>query len=62
MVRLDPAIPKDRSEILRIIKDEWSLEEISIESFAQQPLSEGVGHVFERKTPLGSIYLILPEI
>jgi hypothetical protein len=61
MVKLDPAIPKDRSEILRIIKEDWSFEELSQESFVNQP-REVDYHVLERKTPLGTLRLVIQEI
>jgi len=61
MVKLDPAIPKDRSEILRIIKEEWSFEELSQESYATQPFEVGA-YVFERETPLGTLQLVIQEI
>jgi len=61
MVRLDPTNPKDRSEILRIIKEDWSFEELSEESFDNQPFEADI-QVFQRKTPLGTLRLVIQEI
>jgi len=61
MIRLDPNNPKDRAEIFRIIRSEMTIDEISEESFLNEPC-EVLSRGLRREIVRGNLRLVIQEI